>query len=457
MIYVLIGLGTVGLVLFIWRYPKKQMKKIEDIKPEERWKAENEFRKTIIQIVGGLIVIAGLFFAWEELSQSRELLKQSHEEFLQSQENMKAGQISSRFSQAITLLSQEGATNRIGAIYALEQIAKESHNYLQTVLDILTSFVKNSEYFDQPVKEKEDKKSIAVKLEVELKKIDEDLAWRSQKKRGEISKIFNKIKILSEVQVALSVIGRIRKEVIEMSYQNIVEENESGEKIGDDQRILDGIEEKIARYRINLSESILIQADFSKADLRGAELSMADLRGVSFYGAILKRANFQGAKLQYAYFGQADLQFIVLSRADLRESNLWGARLQGAFLQSADLRGVKIHRVKLCGADLQWAKLQKAELFMADLRGAKLWKANLQNANFQGANLSGVDLRETNLQGANFQEANLQEAFLSDIEENAINMLLKVKSLHGVEGLDPKIEEELRRRKPELFEKPKSD
>ena len=90
-------LALLALLFMIWKFPKWQTKKIKDIDKKEKWKAENEFRKTLLKIVGGFVVIIGLYIAFQEIRN-----------FHISQENMKAGQIASRFSQAIELLSKKG-------------------------------------------------------------------------------------------------------------------------------------------------------------------------------------------------------------------------------------------------------------------------------------------------------------------------------------------------------------
>jgi hypothetical protein len=79
----------------------RQTKKRKDIEEKEKWKAENEFRKTLLQVSGGLILILSLSVTWRGMNQSQENIKAG-------QENMKTGQIASRFSQAIELLSKKG-------------------------------------------------------------------------------------------------------------------------------------------------------------------------------------------------------------------------------------------------------------------------------------------------------------------------------------------------------------
>ena len=83
-------------------------------------------------------------------------------------------------------------------------------------------------------------------------------------------------------------------------------------------------------------------------------------------------------------------------------------------------------------------------------------------ADLQGADLQGADLRRADLQGAYLQEASfcgaiLDGANLSNAKGITVDMLLKTESLARVKGLDPKIEEELKKRKPELFEEPEEE
>jgi hypothetical protein len=76
-------------------------------------------------------------------------------------------------------------------------------------------------------------------------------------------------------------------------------------------------------------------------------------------------------------------------------------------------------------------------------------KADLEEADLTGANLTGVDLQEADLQGANLKGANLQK-----VKNITIEMLLSAKTLYKIKALDPELEKELKKTKPELFEKP---
>jgi tetrahydromethanopterin S-methyltransferase subunit F len=86
----------------------------------------------VAQILAGAALLSGLYFTWRTLQVNRE------------------GQITERFAKAIELL---GATNdgggknleqRLGAIHILGQIAGESEHRAKSVMDILTTYVRQN-------------------------------------------------------------------------------------------------------------------------------------------------------------------------------------------------------------------------------------------------------------------------------------------------------------------------
>jgi hypothetical protein len=50
------------MFLILWKVPKKQASGVQDIK--DRLTVENAARQTLAQIIGGAVLIAGLFFTW---------------------------------------------------------------------------------------------------------------------------------------------------------------------------------------------------------------------------------------------------------------------------------------------------------------------------------------------------------------------------------------------------------
>jgi hypothetical protein len=53
----------VGVFLALWLLPKRQVARLQGLSVENRFDRENEARKTMAQIIGGVFVLAGLYFS----------------------------------------------------------------------------------------------------------------------------------------------------------------------------------------------------------------------------------------------------------------------------------------------------------------------------------------------------------------------------------------------------------
>src|SRR5215208_1645289 len=85
----------------------------------------------VAQILGGTALLSGLYFTWRTLQVNRE------------------GQITERFTRAIDQLGkvedgQKLFEIRIGGIYALERIARESEEDYWPIMEILTAYVRQN-------------------------------------------------------------------------------------------------------------------------------------------------------------------------------------------------------------------------------------------------------------------------------------------------------------------------
>jgi Pentapeptide repeats (8 copies) len=124
------------LVLVLWWVPKVQVSSLptKGVKAEDVFKAENDARATLAQIIGGFAVLTGLYFAWRNITTTAKNL-----------ELTKEGQVTDRFNKAI---EQLGATDndgkpklelRLGGIYALERIARDSERDHWPIMEVLTA------------------------------------------------------------------------------------------------------------------------------------------------------------------------------------------------------------------------------------------------------------------------------------------------------------------------------
>jgi hypothetical protein len=90
----------------------------------ERVKLRNDVRSAGTQFLGGLALVAGLLFTARTLRLNRE------------------GQLTDRFSKAIDQLGDEKLDVRLGGIYALERIARDSKRDHGPVMEVLTACVR---------------------------------------------------------------------------------------------------------------------------------------------------------------------------------------------------------------------------------------------------------------------------------------------------------------------------
>ena len=223
----------------------------------------------------------------------------------------KSGPVADRWTRAIMMLAQ-GSQNapytvemRLAAIYAIEQVARESDVYKTPAMELLAAYV------------------------------------REHARAGRAS-----LEPTTEIQSVLTVLGR--SAVVGLDLRRSVlwgADLEGANQIG--------VNLSQGRLRgVILAGASLVRGRLREVNLADADLVGADLTGAVLRGAILTGADLSGAKLRGADFQGADLSRVRLRGADLREATLVGARLVSAVLDDADLT-VAI----LAGVDLEAASV----------------------------------------------------------------------------------------------------
>src|SRR5215207_6492629 len=158
-------------------------------------------KKDFIQAVGVLLAalagLSGLYFTSQNLKQTRQntekqlqqardstkdQLQQARESQEQNQRLIEQGQITERFTRAIDQLGKVDEKNnklfeiRLGGIYALERIARESEEDHWPIMEVLTAYVRQH----APWRQEEER-------EEELQRVEEDTTPEKseQNSRGE--------------------------------------------------------------------------------------------------------------------------------------------------------------------------------------------------------------------------------------------------------------------------------
>jgi uncharacterized protein YjbI with pentapeptide repeats len=316
MTLVVIIVVVIAALAIWWGWPKWEAHRraLKSRDPKARADVEDNFRKTLSQLLGGAAVLIGAWLTFQTVQTQINSQQQAARDLL----------ISNQVSKGFEQLASDKIAMRLGGIYALEGVLNTSEEYHRPVLEGLSAFVRENA----------------------------------------TEKTAPPNKPATDVQAALSVIGR-RKEIegegVDLANVSIGGANLLG-------AYLTGA---------NLSGANLSDADLGDANLSGANLRGANLRGAGLVGADLVGADLNDANLLGAYLVGANLLGAHLSGANLSGANLSGANLRGANLRGANLSDADLNPVNLRGADLVGADLSGADLFGTNLSGADLTGARL--------------------------------------------------------------------------------
>jgi uncharacterized protein YjbI with pentapeptide repeats len=220
------------------------------------------------------------------------------------------GEIAHRYAEALRQLDSGQLEVRLGGIYALESLARESARDHPAAMRTLAAFIRE--------------------------RTRGPLPWPGAAAPERVT--------ARDVQAALAVIGRrdarhdrgrINLRRADLSRARLTGANLAGAR---------------------LSGANLTGTNLTGANLRRARLSRADLTGANLTRARLSRARLTGARLSVVNLAGADL-----TRANLTDAHLNIVNLTGADLTGADLTGANLFHADLTGAGLSRARYPEAE------------------------------------------------------------------------------------------------
>ena len=295
--FLTVTLGVGSLVVLVLVLPQFLISSRHlSLTSKEQLDAEAGLRSSFIQLLGGVVLAVGLYFTARGFQLTRE------------------GHITERYAKAIEQLGNSNADVRIGGIYGLERIARDSATDRETVIEVLTTFVREH--------------------------------TRSSHKTPADTKVE------ADVQAAITVIARRPNPD---SEEHSLDFYHSG---------LNGANFRSGDFRgAMFYYSRLDNAMFSRANLEGAGLSFCRAQGAAFTRSNARGANFVNAKYVNGWFIGADLSDADFYGCDLSGSDfgrryaedgnsplrppvLTNARFTGAKLTGTNLRGVDLRTVR---------------------------------------------------------------------------------------------------------------
>ena len=269
---------------------------------------QNSIRTTLLQGLAGVVVLAGAVATWRQLRITRE------------------GHITDRLTHAIDQLGadDEKLDVRIGGIYALERLAKDSASDRLAIAEILAAFIRIHAPWPAGHRSHPDQHPTP--------NVDETMLWLTDR--------------APDVRTALLVLGRYPRRDSEQHLAL----------------------RRVDLRRTNFYHGTLINVDLADSNLSACWAADVHWESCRFRNTDLRKTVLSRAQLNRSNFAGAHLQ-----EANLQEASLEDASLRGANLRTADLRGSKLTRTDLRGVDLTGAHLDGAQLTDVKTDPATTW------------------------------------------------------------------------------------
>lgn len=335
----------------------------------------NEARATVVQAIGGLILLFGLFFTWRSIKATENNLDISQRATAQNLEIAQKGLITQRFSTAVELLGNDKIDVRLGGIYSLEHIAKESKEYHWTIMEILTAFVR------------------------------ENAVW----KRGKQSK-----QIRTDIQAVLTVLGRRNKTHEYIGLQRSFSESRSLDLHGTNLQGADLFGADLSYTNlsnVNLTNSKILNTNLTSANLSNSDLSNSEIIDSKLIGATLSGTHFKGSNF-YAVKLNTTIQS---GHLNTEPTSFESAKFTVCSFEKANFLNGNFKNTKFVGGNLKGTELKGADFSGAIFDLIKLNEVNLRE-------VEGLVLDQIRKKGVEYEKMNLpvhiQEKLLLEEENN---------------------------------------
>ncbi|MFN8642630.1 MAG: pentapeptide repeat-containing protein, partial [Candidatus Binatia bacterium] len=291
-------------VVLLWKLPQWQTAEWRAfLTPRELLDLQNQVRQTLAILLAAGAILTGLALLWRRVTASERAA-------IDAVRLAEDTQRRERFTRAVGQLADERLEVRLGAIYALEQVAGESHQQHQPAMEVLCAYLR------------------------------ERSAWDPERPQAP--------RLPTDVQAVLTVLGR-RATTHEDGATFRLDLRRTDLRGAD----LNGVNlERANLFESHLETATMQAARLAHADLRGAWLNNADLVEADLRGADLREAHLDGtymveARLEGADLGGAHLAGAYLGGASLQGADLGGAHLDGAYMYKDNLEGASLHAARV--------------------------------------------------------------------------------------------------------------
>jgi hypothetical protein len=244
-------------------------------------KLQNDIRTTMVQAIGGLLLIVGAVTAWKQLQVGQQQLQHNFETTKRSLQLDNDRQITEQFGRAIDHLGTDNINVRLGGIYTLERLLSSEQIDYRQITEILVAYIRHHAYWAAD----------------EAENFVGALAEGRDPTPPRTRRLHER---LPDVQAVIDVLGR-----------------QPGPR--------DDIRRSILLFNVDLGRAILARGNF-----RSFTFINANLGGCQCQGGDFRKAAFRLTDFGYAEVGRAQFQQAAFARCSLRDvRGLEAANLQG--------------------------------------------------------------------------------------------------------------------------------
>lgn len=287
---------------------------------------------------------------------------------------------------------------RLGAIYTLERVSRDSERDHIAVMETLCAYVREN----SPISELNTFTAPPRNFSNDLVHCD----WVYETYRPALKEWLKRIENpKSDVQAALDSIGR-----------------RSSDRKNYELKSIDGK----PNYRLDLRKTNLRKANLSGYDFRNAIFDDAHLEGANLKGTFLekssfKRAKLSGANLEHSRFYKAnfynsDLKGMLLKDRNILHVNFERSNLEGSIIRNTTFKEVNFRKARFKNTDIL-----ESQFCDSNLAKSFFLNANLLYSHFIFSNLRKIEFLDSSLQYASFTPIDFEKLFLDNSNLSGAN------------------------------------
>lgn len=206
---IIIALVVLCISVLIWSIPELLLPSSRNLSTntERIIGIRNEYRKIIAQIIGGAVVLYGIYNTLIRIESIEKNIEIAQE-----------GQITDRFTKAIEQLGHGNIEMKIGGIYALERISQDSLKDYWSIIEILTAYLRRTSSVDSVNSESEYVNDSPPRLPIEVQTA---LNVISRRKRFDLEVKQNRNPDLSLTNLKNAYLGKANLQFSDLSDANL--------------------------------------------------------------------------------------------------------------------------------------------------------------------------------------------------------------------------------------------